>query len=229
MSEPLVAVVGLALFVLALYGLRRLKQKDVTEAAGVLGLTIVSAAPTAKGTTAEGWPCHDTVLATGQLSGMRAELIARSIPNLLTPRKERVASQFTLLSLFPSTPLAVALRLQPTGLSRAIEQLTHNAPTPLLTGDAAFDDAFHVYASDPDSALRLLTPELRSQLVAFASASVPAGWKPAQQLAAGLMLGTFQVTAERITYSAFGSPTRKLAEHIAGVAPVLAALAGPPR
>ncbi|MBP6715842.1 MAG: hypothetical protein KAY59_08310 [Acidobacteria bacterium] len=229
MSEPLVAVVGIALFVLALYGLRRLKQKDVADAAGVLGLTIVAAAPTHKGTTAEGWPCHDTVVATGQLGGMRAELIARSIPNLLTPRKERVASQFTLLRLSPSTPPAASLRLQPTGLSRAIEQLTHNAPTPLLTGDAAFDDAFHVYASDPDPALRLLTPELRSPLVAFAAASVPAGWKPAQQLAAGLVLGSFDITTERITYSAFGSPTRKVAEHIAGVGPLLVALAGPQR
>jgi hypothetical protein len=48
-------------------------------------------------------------------------------------------------------------------------------------------------------------------------------------LAAGLLLGTFEVGPGRASYWVFGTPSRKVAAHLQLAAPILAQLAGLPR
>jgi len=113
-------VIGLALFAAALYALSRLKQKDLNEAAAAVGLSRVAQSSGVKGTTAEGRPCRDTDVARGTVAALAATLINRSIPKVLAPRRDRVATQFTILSLhLPSPPPAAPSRCSPNpGLGR---------------------------------------------------------------------------------------------------------------
>jgi hypothetical protein len=99
--------------------------------------------------------------------------------------------------------------------------------------DSAFDAAYVVHATQPADAVEVLSAPMRERLLAF-RAQV-AGNLPtttAGRMSSGLVLGTFILEGTTATYSLFGSPTRKVAEHVKAAAPVLlevAAAAGRPR
>ncbi len=219
-------VIALALFAAALYALSRLKQKDLNEAAAAVGLSRVAHSPGVKGTTAEGWPCRDSEVARGTLAGLTVTLINRSIPKVLTPRRDRVATQFTILSLHPPTPPPTPMRLQPVGWSRGLEAITQSPPPVVPTGDVAFDNAWHLYTDAPTAALLLLTPDVRTSLVAWRNACVPEGPAWTEQASSALLLGSFEITSDRASYVLYGSPTRKTGAHVAGTVSLLTTLAG---
>lgn len=219
-------VIGLALFAVVLYALSRLKQKDLNEAAAALGFSRVAHTPGIKGTTAEGWECRDTEVARGSIAGLTATLVNRSIPRALAPKRDRVATQFTILSLhLPSAPPA-PMRLQPVGWSRGLEAITQSPPAVVPTGDAAFDSAWHLYTDAPTAALLLLTPEVRASLVAWRNACVPEGPAWTEHASSALLLGSFEITPDRASYVLFGSPTGKTGAHVAGTVTLLTSLAG---
>jgi len=219
-------VIGLALFAAALYALSRLKQKDLNEAAAAVGLSRVAQSSGVKGTTAEGRPCRDTDVARGTVAALAATLINRSIPKVLAPRRDRVATQFTILSLHLPSPPPAALRLQPVGWSRGLEAITQSPPPAVPTGDAAFDTAWHLYSDSPAAALLVLTPDVRASLVAWRHACVPEGPAWTEHASSALLLGSFEITPDRASYVLFGSPTRNTGAHIAGTVTLLTTLAG---
>lgn len=217
--------IGLALFGAALYALWRLKDKDLAAAAAAVGLPRVPHSPGTQGTTPEGWACRDIVVAAGQLDGVRTSLLSRSIPKQFTPKAERVATQFTVITLDLATPPPATLRLQPVGWTRAIAAITHTPPPVVPTGDAEFDAVWHLHTDVPTAALLVLSDDLRRALVDFRNTHVPAGPAFAEGGHATLKLGSFEVSANRAVYSVFGSPTATTGAHVAGARPLLARLA----
>jgi len=218
--------IALALFAAALYALWRLKQKDLNEVAAALGLSRVAHAPGIKGTTAEGRPCSDSEVARGSLAGLTATLVNRSIPRILAPKRDRVATQFTILSLHLPSPPPAPLRLQPVGWSRGLEAITQSPPPVVPTGDTAFDAVWHLYTDVPTAALLLLAPDVRAALVAWRNACVPEGPAWTAHASSALVLGSFEITPDRASYVLFGSPTRKTGAHVAGTVGLLTTLAG---
>lgn len=219
-------LIGLALLAAALYALSRLKTKDLADAAHALGFAPVAGASTVSGHTPEGRPCRDTVVAQGTLDGFAATLVSRSIPNVMTPRSERVASLFTVLTVQLPSPPAAILRLQPVGWSRGLEAVTQSPPQIVPTGDAPFDAAWHLYTDDPTAALVLLNADFRAALIAWRAACVPDGPEWSTHANSTFLLGSFAVTTDRAEYALFGSPLRKTGEHVAKAAPLLTRLTG---
>ena len=219
-------VIALALFAVALYALSRLKQKDLHEAAAAVGLSRVAHSPGIKGTTAEGRPCRDTDVARGSIAGLTATLMNRSTPSVLAPKRKRVATQFTILSLHLPSPPPAALRLQPVGWSRGLEAFTQSPPVVVPTGDATFDAVWHLYTDAPTAALLVLTPEVRASLVAWRNACVPKGPAWTEHASSALLLGSFEITPDRAKYVLFSSPSGKTGAHVASTVTLLTTLAG---
>jgi len=222
----MVFVIAFTVFAVALYALSRLKQKDLNEAAAAVGLTRVAHSPGSKGTTAEGRACRDTEVARGSIAGLTATLVNRSIPRALAPKRDRVATQFTILSVHLPSPPPAPLRLQPVGWSRGLEAITQSPPPVVPTGDAAFDAAWHLYCDAPTEALLVLTPDVRASLVAWRDACVPEGPAWTEHASSTLLLGSFEITPDRASYVLFGSPTGKTGAHVAGTINLLTTLAG---
>ncbi|MCC7106843.1 MAG: hypothetical protein IT307_17050 [Chloroflexi bacterium] len=219
-------LIGLVLFAAALYGLFRLKQKDIAESAAVLELAVSKGAQS-KGRMSEGWEFHEGVVAQGTLEGVPAVLSSRMIKGIVAPKANRSVTQFTVLSLQAKAPASLSLRLQPAGVTRLAEQLTQGAPVVVPTGDAAFDEAYKLYSDNPAAAIAAIGPDVRAAMLGlYAASGVGRPGTPANYLASASLLGTFEIAPDRSVYYVFGSPTKKVAEHIKAAAPILARLAG---
>lgn len=220
-------LIGLAALAFALYWLSRLKQKDVGETAAVLGLSVIASGAESRGTTAEGFDFHQRVLARGVVAGVPAELATRTVRTKAFRRARRTPTQLTVLTLRPTQPVVVALRLQPSGLMRDLESMFHDAPAARPTGDGPFDAAYHLYSGESQKALTVLSPELRQALLGFrATSAVSQPGSTTDYVTSANLLGTFEVSGDSASYYVYGSPTKKLAEHLKQAAPLLAALAG---
>ena len=220
--------VGFVVFVAALVWLYRSKQTDVAACAAALGLEQVSDTIERRGDTPEGLAFYDLLRARGTVAGRSADVWERTVrrPVDVKFRKSR-GSILTLLELAPARLPAATFRLQPAGAMGVVEDLMKGTPTAHATGDAAFDRAFRLYAEDAASALAVLTPALRSDIMAFRRSV--AGDLPASgvgNLAAGTVLGSFVIAADRVSYGAFGTPSATIGSHLRQAAPLLTRLAG---
>ncbi len=225
-TQTLIVLAGLVAFAVALMALGRLKTRDLAQCAAALGLSPVPDSPTRKDTTAEGRPCHERDVARGTLAGLAATLVNRSIPHVYSPRKDRVATQFTVLALTLPTPPPATLRLQPVSWSRGLEGFTQAPPAIVPTGDAAFDEAWHLYTDAPTAALLVLDAEVRAALVGLRDSLVPAGPAWTERANATLLLGSFEITPHLARYVVFGSPTAATGTNAAQAAPLLVRLTG---
>jgi len=220
--------VGLVVFIGALVWLYLAKSRDIDRAASLLGLSRVKEKVESRGTTAEGLAFHELLWLTGTLEGMPAEVAERRLrlPINDTFRRQR-SSHFTVLRLDGGAEQAPGFRLQPVGLMGGLESLLQETPAITPTGDPAFDSAYRLYADQGSAAILRLTPELRQAILAMrakVAGKLPAS--AAGYLASGLLLGTFECEAGRASYTVYGTPNRKIAEHLREVAPLLARLAG---
>lgn len=122
---------------------------------------------------------------------------------------------------------AAVFRLQPVGFMRTLEQMHQEAPSPVPTGEAAFDAAYRLYTDDPAAALAVLAPDLRRDVLAF-RAAVSGNFETSGVggLASALLMGSFDIGRESSTYYVYGSPTRKIAEHLKAAAPLVLRLSG---
>lgn len=219
---------GFVIVVAVLVWLYRSKQSDVAACATTMGLAHVSDKVERRGETPEGLAFYDLLRARGTVSGWGAEVWERTVrrPVDVKYRKSR-GSILTRLELTPARPPSATFRLQPAGAMELIEDLMKGAPTIHATGDAAFDQAFRLYAADAAAARALLTPALRGDILAFRRSA--AGATPtsrAGNLAAGAVLGSFVVGADRVSYDAFGTPSGKVGHHLRQAAPLLVRLSG---
>ena len=83
------------------------------------------------------------------------------------------------------------------------------------------------YCPEPTRAIVVLSPELRQALLAFrASVSGSEPGSVSNYLTSANLLGTFDVSPTGASYYVYGSPTKKLAEHVKRAAPLLARIAG---
>lgn len=221
-------VTGLAIIMAVLVWLYRSKQTDVAACAAALGLERVSDTIERRGDTPEGLAFYDLLRARGIVAGCGAEVWERTVrrPVDVKFRKSR-GSIFTLLELTPTRLPSATFRLQPAGAMGLVEDLMKGTPTAHATGDTAFDQAFRLYAEDAASAFAVLTPALRSDIMAFRRSV--AGDLPASRagnLAASTVLGSFVIAADRVSYGAFGTPSAKIGAHLRQAVPLLVRLAG---
>jgi hypothetical protein len=219
---------GFVFVVAVLIWLYRSKQSDVAACATTMGLVRVSDRVERRGETPEGLAFYDLLRAKGTVSGWGAEVWERTVrrPVDVKYRKSR-GSILTRLELTPALPPTARFRLQPAGAMELVEDLMKGTPTAHATGDAAFDQAFKLYAEDAASALAVLTPALRHDIMAFRRSV--AGDLPASRagnLAAGTVLGSFVIAADRVSWDAFGTPSGKIGAHLRQAAPLLVRLAG---
>ncbi len=218
-------LVGMAALAAVLWWLHRLKQQDLADCAAILGLAPDDRVETAAGRTAEGFNYSQRRVLTGSIDGNEAGLSVRNLRSPVSPKLSRKINQFSVLTIRHRSPWAVPFRLQPAGFLGTIERLHRETVDAATTGDAAFDEAYQLYASDPAAALRVLTPDVRREVLAFREASagkVPAA--TATAVGSALLLGTFEIGPESSSYYVYGSPTRKVAEHLALAAPLVARL-----
>lgn len=210
----------------AVWLLFKLKQKDVAGCTAMLGLTRAAQRRVTRGRTPEGWDFTDILLATGTIEGLPAELRERGIRGPWLPKTRRSETQFTLLALTPARAPRAALRLQPAGVLRTTEQLVSGAPAIVLTGDAAFDAAYHLYSNDPPAALLAVSADLRGDLMQIYTSSQVGKTKTlANAMTAGLLLGTFDIGSEHAIYYVYGTPTTTVATQLKAIAPILSRLA----
>lgn len=223
----LTALIGLALFAAALVWLHRAKARDVDLCAAELGLRRVEGKVESRGRTPEGLAFHELLWLRGTLDGLPADVAERRVRLPIHDRYRRQRSSlFTVLSVSRPRASTRTFRLQPVGLMGGIENLMHEPPPAVPTGDAAFDAAYRLYAEDAGAAVLALTPELRQGILAVrASVAGPLPPSAASYFAAGLLLGTFEIGADRASYSVYGTPSRKIALHLKAVGPLLARLA----
>lgn len=218
-------VVGLLLFVVALWWLRRLKQRDLAEVCAVLGLEPAPFQST-RGTSPEGFACVDHRLLHGTVSGHPAVLVSRGVRHPRASRLRRTGSEFTLLELTLPRAVATTLRVQPSGLLDVLEGALRGGADDRVPIEPAFDEAYVVHSDRPEAARTALNGPLQARLLAFRTAvagSLPASLPGA--MASGLQLGTFHVDGAVARYVVFGSPTRATAEHAKAAVPLLLALA----
>lgn len=221
-------LVGMVMFAAALVWLHRSKQAGVTACASALGLAGVSGRIERRGETAEGLAFYEQLRARGTLAGCGAEVWERQVrrPVDVKYRKSR-GSTLTVLELKPGRLPGHRCRLQPTGMMGVVEHLMKGAQDPVATGDAAFDAAFTLYADEAAGALVALPVELRRDMLAFresVTGKLPSSG--AGNLAASLVVGSFEVGPDRVAYGAFGTPSGKIGAHLRQAAPLLARLAG---
>lgn len=157
----LLVVAGLAIALAALY---RANARDRAALASALGL-----APVPRGLASERvhpvmGPCFETPLRRGTLGGVPAEVLARTIRRM-GRRNPNARSAFTVLRL--RVPASVSrLRIEPRRTGAMIGSLGEGEPE-IATGDAGFDAHWRVSGPRPDEALVLLSPGMRSTLVAL--------------------------------------------------------------
>ncbi len=222
-------LIGLAVLGGVLFWLYRMKSADVAACAAVLGLAPAASRST-RGTTAEGFEFHETLLLAGTLHGCVAEVAERRVRyNLGRPSgaRRQQGSLLSVLRLTALSPRVATFRLQPAGMMGAIEQVQQGATPPVVaTGDAAFDAAWRLYAPDPAAALLVLTPARRAAIMALRDqAGVPLPANAAGAMASALLLGTLEVTASGVSYTLYGFPSKKIGLHLQAAAPLLADLA----
>lgn len=219
---------GIVVLAAVLVWLYRSKQSDVAACAAALGIARVSDTVERRGETPEGLAFHDLLRGRGTVAGCDAALWERQVrrPVDVKYRKSR-GSSLTLLELTLTRRPDATFRLQPAGSMGFVEQLMKSVPTAIATGDAVFDEAFRLYAEDAATALVVLTPAVRDDIMAFRRSV--AGDLPvsgAGNLAAGNILGSFVIDGDRVSYAAFGTPSSKIGEHLRQAAPLLVRLAG---
>ncbi len=219
---------GAVVLVAVLVWLYRSKRSDVAACAAALGLAPVADMIERRGETPEGLAFHDLLRGKGTVAGCEAGLWERQVrrPADVRFRKAR-GSSLTLLELTPPRPPSVVFRLQPAGTMGLVEHLMKGPPTVHATGDGTFDQAFRLFTEDAAGALALLTPAMRSDILAYRRAV--AGDLPlsaAANLAAGSILGSFVVEADRVSCWIFGTPSGKIGGQLLQAAPLLVRLGG---
>jgi len=209
------AIIGILFFVGALVWLYWAHRQDMVSCASILGLTVNASGKQTRGTTSEGFYYHETLLMDGSLQGFRAAMSVRNVRATAFRTKRNRGSLFTVLSLLPDRPAKVSFRLQPVGVMSVLQDLQQNLPV-VPTGNAAFDAAYHLYTHDIPATLTVLTPAVQQELLAFrfSAAGSSIVELPAGKLAAGFLLGSVEVEDGKVSYILFGSPTKKLAEHL---------------
>jgi hypothetical protein len=209
-----------------LWWLVRLRQLDIEQCRAVLGLADAPGGTPESTTTPEGIAASERVLLQGTLAGRPATLVLRRLRKPFVSGGDRRASDFTVLSITIERPARVALRIQPAGMLGAVETWVRGQAAERVSVDAAFDQAYVVYSDTPTAVLGVLSPAMRERLLAFRTEI--AGDLPvsaAGRMASGFVLGTFYLEGTTAQYAAFGSPTKKTAQHVKAAAPVLLELA----
>lgn len=215
---------GLAVLSGVAYWLYRAKQADVAACVEALGFSTAGERITRRGQTAEGPAFWEQRMASGALAGCEAEVWERQIRRAVDAkyRKSRGSMQ-TLLVLRPPRPPAHAFRLQPVGIMGWIERASAGGSAPVPTGDAALDEAFHLYTNRGPEALAVLNAHLRRDLLDFRRAMAGGEAKtPPARLAASLRMGSFEIGPDRVAFGVFGTLSRKTGEHLRLAAPLLA-------
>lgn len=219
-------VVALVLFSGVVYWLYRAKQADVAACAAALGLANASEKIVRRGHTAEGLAFFEQLRARGEAAGCGAEVWERQIKRAVDQKyRQSRGSTLTVLEIKPSRPAPHSFRIQPVGVMGVIEKLTQGTPESVATGDAAFDGAFTLYTKDAAGALAVLTPDARRDLLEFRrTVAGDVATLQAGNLAVSLMLGSFEISPDRVSVGVFGTPSRKIGEQLRRAAPLLAKL-----
>lgn len=218
-------ILGFSLVAGAIYWLYRTKQRDFADCAAALGLALIPRGESTRGTTSEGFYFFETLLAEGRVGGLRARLSMRNVRVNASMARRNQGSQFTVLTLLRETPGPATFRLQVRGVMSFLERFMEDHPaTP--TGNAAFDAAYHLHTDNDAAALAVLTPalqkeilDLRTRLAGPLPDNVPG------KLAAGFLIGNWEIAGDQVSYLIFGSPLKKIGDHLAQVAPLLARFA----
>lgn len=216
----LLAVVGIILW---LYWSNRAAVAACVQALGLgPGDSVVTS-----GTTPEGLSYRQQLIAQGTIGSQRATLHARTTRRAKGAPSSRGTSEFTVLTLSPVPAGTPPFRLQPAGMMRVVEVIQQGMTDITPTGDAAFDAAWHLYIGESGAVPAVLTPDLRRDVTAFSQSML--GTNPgsvAGKMASALLLGSFNVTPESVSYALLGSPSAKVADHLKQVLPLLARVAG---
>ncbi len=208
------------------YWLSQLSRKAEGECIALLGLSAVSRGAQTRGQSAEGLDYVERVIADGSLHGVAAQLSSRNIRSDRVARAKRDRGAFTVLSMQLSRPPPAPLRLQPAGVARAAEWFLGRPPDPVLTGDAEFDLAWHLYATHPEAAILAVDASLRVELMRLHRLILPAGPSGvSNKLASGLLLGSFELTETVARYYVVGTPSTQTGERLKLAEPILARLA----
>ncbi len=223
------AIVAVIVMAAVLFWLFRQNAADIDAAASTLGLRRAATRVTTRGTSAEGFAYVETTLLEGTIAGTPAALSVRTVKRRQN-KYRRHGSEMTVLTLRPGRPMVLRVRLQPAGMLESLEWLQKGEPPETVpTGDPAFDAAYRLYASDAAVARAVLTTDLRRDILALrerVAGPMPSG--AASGMAAGLLLGTFDVEPDAARYVVYGSPTAAVAAHVHAAVPLLLRLAGRP-
>jgi hypothetical protein len=223
-------LVGVAAIVAAVYWLHLKSRRDAAECAALLGLSTMVTGRTERGTSAEGFNYHESVVAEGLFHGTPAALSVRNIRSAGIATAKRDRGSFTVLTFAPAMPIPISLRLQPAGAMHVAEWVTHGSPAKIATGDEEFDAAWHLYAEQDASAIILLTPALRAELMRLYRSGVPGGETMQQgaayKLAAGVVAPNFEITQQAARCYVTGTPMKQSGETLLKARSILASLAG---
>ncbi|MFQ3662241.1 MAG: hypothetical protein SNJ69_07585 [Chloroflexaceae bacterium] len=218
--EALIFIIGTAAVAGGWYWLWRSNNQAQQQMASAMGFEIVARGAEERRPDPVLGRQYQRLIMTGSIEGRRAEVWSRIVYSAGGKR-----APATVLAL----PLAVSgemrLRIQPARLGRMLAVFGGDQPyTP--TGDVAFDRVFRVTSTDAETPARLLTPELRSELLAFQqqiTRDMPDS--AAGRVAGEFLMGTFELEPGRVHYAVPGTASETIAEHLKLVAPLLVTFA----
>lgn len=220
-------VIGIAVLGGLFYWLYQRSRKSEAECIALLGFSAVSHGAQTRVHSAEGFDIFERLIAGGTLHGLAAHLSVRNVRSGGIARTKRDRGALTVLSLQLTRPPPEPLRLQPAGLMRVAEWFAGGAPEVVPTGDAEFDQAWHLYATRGEAAVVAVGAGLRAELMRLYRAALPNGPDgPGSTLAAGSLLGSFELTETVARYYVVGTPTNQTGGRLQLAAPILARLAG---
>jgi hypothetical protein len=220
-------IVGIVVLFGLFYWIYQQSRKTNAECIALLGFSAIDNGVEKRGQSAEGFDVFERTIAEGKLHGLPAQLAVRNIRSGGIAHAKRDRSALTVLSLQLLRPPAATLRLQPAGVMRAVEWFAGGAPDIVLTADKDFDQAWHLYSARGAVAIITVDASLRAELVRLYAATLPNGPSGvSNKLAAGLLLGSFELTETVARYYVVGTPSTQVGERLKLATPILARLAG---
>ena len=220
-------IIGIIVIIAVLVWLYKASDKGIADCSTILGLPRVPAPVSSSGTSSEGFYFYQSLHLKGTLEGVPAELALRNMKRRKTVMGRPQGSHFTVLTLFPTQPVATSFRLQPAGMMGVIEEMQQGAHLTAPTGDAAFDTAYRLYTTTHPAPLPF-SPPIRAITSPFTISSQAPARQHRRQMAFAFVLGSIEVEPGKVLYSLYGSPTAKIATHLKQVVPLLLRLTRPP-
>jgi len=221
LMEAFIFIVGIAAIAGGWYWLWRSNNQAQQRMASALGFEVVAQGAEERRPDPVLGRQYQRLIMIGNIEGRRAEVWSR----IVYYRSRKRQALATVLAMPLGLSGELRLRIQPARLGQMLAFFGNDQPY-IPTGDAEFDRVFRVTSTDAETAARLLTPELRSELLAFQrqiTGDMPDS--AAGRVAGEFLMGAFELEPGRISYAVPGTASERVAGHLKLAAPLLVTFA----